>query len=566
MRPQELRALIAEGESFTVEFKSDRQPLPDAELIETVVCLANAQGGILLIGVENDGTVTGLHRQHQTDPRELAAFIASRTVPPLSVRVIFVTLPEGPVAVVEVPRAHQPVATSDGRLLVRYQDTHGQPGCRPLYPHELTAWHADRGQRDYTAQPVMGVSWDDLDPMEFERLRRLVREYHGDETLLNLRNEQLARALGLVQPINGHLVPTVAGLLLVGREQVLREALPAHEVAFQVLEGQEVRVNEFYRWPLLRIFERIMEAFAVRNEERELTIGLFRVGVPSYDPRAFREAVNNALTHRDYTRLGAAHVQLRGDHILVTNPGGLVQGVTLDNILVVGPRPRNPLLADIFKRVGLVERTGRGVSIIYEGLLRTGHPPPDYSRTTDVAVTVVLPGGPGDLDFVAVIVREENRRQSPFTVEELLILSLLWRERELNTPEAARLIQRDEAAARRVLERLVEGGLVEARGRTRARRYHLSAMVYREVGEPAAYVRRRGFDRLQMEQMILEYTHAHGRITRREVMELCRVNENQAGYLLRCLVRAGHLERVGMGRGTFYRPLEENNMKTRKNS
>jgi len=118
----------------------------------------------------------------------------------------------------------------------------------------------------------------------------------------------------------------VAGLLVVGREETLRNVLPAHEVAFQVLEGSEVRVNEFYRWPLMRIFERIMEAFAVRNEERELTVGLFRVGIPSYDPRAFREAVNNALTHRDYTRLGAVHIQLRSEGILVTNPGGFVQG------------------------------------------------------------------------------------------------------------------------------------------------------------------------------------------------------------------------------------------------
>ncbi|MGC8960076.1 MAG: ATP-binding protein [Chloroflexia bacterium] len=185
-----------------------------------------------------------------------------------------------------------------------------------------------------------------------------------------------------------------------------------------------MRVNEFYRWPLLRTFERITEAFAVRNEERELTVGLFRVGVPAYDPRAFREAVNNALTHRDYTRPGAVHVQLRGDHILITNPGGFVQGVTLDNLLVSGPRPRNPRLADIFKRIGLVERTGRG---IYEGLLRTGHLPPDYSRTTEAAVTVILPGGPGDLDFVALIVGEENRQQRPFSVEELLLLAHLWR-------------------------------------------------------------------------------------------------------------------------------------------
>jgi len=552
MTSEELRALIAAGESFTVEFKSDRGPLSDAELVEAVVCLANAQGGILLIGVEDDGMITGLHKKHLSDPRQLATFIAARTMPPLSVQVDFVRLAEGLVAVIKVSPVQHPVATTDGKLLIRYRDARGRPDCRPLYPHELTSWYADRGQCDYTAQPVVDVAWDDLDSLEFERLRRLVREYRGDETLLNLEDEQLARALGLVKPVNGHVVPTVAGLLLVGREQVLRDVLPAHEVAFQVLEGQEVRVNEFYRWPLLRVFERIMEAFSVRNEERELNIGLFRVGVPAYDSRAFREAVNNALTHRDYTRLGAVHVQLRSDHVLVTNPGGFVLGVTVENILVAGPRPRNPLLADIFKRVGLVERTGRGVSIIYEGLLRTGHPPPDYSRTTEEAVTVILPGGPGDLDFVALIVGEENQRQSPFSVEELLILSHLWRGREVDTSETARLIQQDESRARQVLERLVESGLVEARGRTRARRYYLSALVYRKVGQPAAYVRRRGFDRLQMEQMILEYVRAHGRIVRREVMNLCRVNQHQAAYLLRRLVREGKLEMRGYKKSAYY--------------
>lgn len=551
MEARRLRELIRQGEGFEVEFKSDRGPLSDAELLETVICLANARGGVLLVGVEDNGVVTGLHESHRTNPDQLAAFIAARTQPPLSVRVSFEVLGGQPIAVIEVPQASQPVATSDGRLVIRYLDVHGRPGCRPLYPYELPAWRADRGFFDYTAQPVEGARWQDLDPLEFERLRRLVQEYRGDAQLLALDDRQLAVALNLISDRGGRPVPTVAGLLLVGREEALRNFLPAHEVAFQVLERREVRLNEFYRWPLLRIFERVMEAFSVRNEERELMVGLFRVGVPAYDPRAFREAVNNALTHRDYTRLGAVHIQLHEDHILVSNPGGFVEGVTIHNILVAGPKPRNPVLADAFKRIGLVERTGRGVSIIYEGLLRTGHLPPDYSRTTHTSVTLILPGGPSDLDFVSLIVREENRRR-PFSVEELLLLSHLWREREVDITEASRLIQQDEAAARRVLERLLESGLVEGRGRTRARRYYLSLAVYREVGKKAEYVRRRGLDRLQMEQMILEYVRSYGRITRKEVMDLCRVNARQASYLLHLLVSAGRLERKGRRRYAFY--------------
>lgn len=84
-----LAEIIAQGENITVEFKSDRGPLDDGDLLDTVVCMANGQGGLLLIGVENDGTITGLHPSHRTRPELLAAFVNSRTVPPLTVQVSF---------------------------------------------------------------------------------------------------------------------------------------------------------------------------------------------------------------------------------------------------------------------------------------------------------------------------------------------------------------------------------------------------------------------------------------------------------------------------------------------
>ena len=99
--------------------------------------------------------------------------------------------------------------------------------------------------------------------------------------------------------------------------------------------------------------------------ENEIQIGLFRVPVPNYDPRSFREAFVNAVIHRDYTSLGAVHVRWEEEAIVVSNPGGFIEGVSLDNLLVVEPRPRNPLLADAIKRIGLAERTGRGINLIY---------------------------------------------------------------------------------------------------------------------------------------------------------------------------------------------------------
>ncbi|HET6878638.1 MAG TPA: ATP-binding protein, partial [Pirellulales bacterium] len=111
--------------------------------------------------------------------------------------------------------------------------------------------------------------------------------------------------------------------------------------------------------------------------------------IPNYDRRAFREAFVNALAHRDYTRLGAIHVQWTNDAITISNPGGFVEGVSLDNLLVVAPRPRNPLLADALKRIGLAERTGRGIDLIYQGLLRYGRPAPNYRQSTAQSVVCV---------------------------------------------------------------------------------------------------------------------------------------------------------------------------------
>jgi len=92
--------------------------------------------------------------------------------------------------------------------------------------------------------------------------------------------------------------------------------------------------------------------------------------------------------------------KLHQDEARITNPGGFVVGVHAGNLLAVAPRPRNPLLADIFKRVRLVEKTGRGVGIIYAGQLRNGRPAPTYDRSSETSVTVVLDSGPSDLDFV----------------------------------------------------------------------------------------------------------------------------------------------------------------------
>lgn len=561
MIPKErLCELIAQGESLAVEFKGEeRGQISDDELVEMVICLANRAGqdmGYLLVGVEDDGRVTGAKPRHgdRIDPLRVQALIANRTRPSLACRTEVIELDGKPVLVIEVPPARTPVGTTAGVYKRRAIGGHGRPECLPYHFHEMQAHLADRGVQDYSTLVVPEARWQDIDPLEIERFRRFIRESkgQGDSSLLNLPDVELAKALGAVEANHEVTAIRVLALLLFGKEEALRRFLPTHEVAFQVLLNTEILVNDFFRWPLLRVMEEILTRFRARYHEQELMIGLLRIGVPEYSERAFREAVANALLHRDYTQLGAVHIQWYEDRIEISNPGGFPEGVRLDNLLVTPPRPRNPALADAFKRAGIVERTGRGIDIIFTEQLRNGRPAPSYEKSTSNSVVVALSGGKANLAFVRLIAGEQERIGRTLGLDELLILNHLWQERRLTSAEAAQLIQKTGKDARAVLERLVEAGLVEARGERKGRAYHLSAATYRRLGEEAAYVRQRGFEPLQQEQMVLQYARTHGRITRRETAELCQLGPYQATRLLNRLVHKGVLVRRGQRKGTWY--------------
>jgi ATP-dependent DNA helicase RecG len=546
--PSALERLIAGGESLAVELKAD---VNDNELVETVVCLANGEGGTLLIGVDDDGQVCGARPRHGagTDTRRVEALVSNSTRPSLGVQAELEQAQGKPVLVIRVPKAVIPAATSAGRYLRRALGGDGRPACVPMFVYEQGAQGL---AQDPSSAVVPGATFRDLDPLEIERFRRFVRESGGlgDRGLVELGDEDLCRALGGLDA-NG-VVRGVRrlGLLLFGRPESLQRYLPTHEIAWQVLEDERVLENEIHRLPLLRSFEDLMQRFRARNRSVEL-VDLFRTEVPDFSEQAFREALANALTHRDYSRLGAVHVQWTREGIRIDNPGGLPEGVRLDNLLVTPPRPRNLLLADAFKRAGLVERTGRGVDAIFYGQLRYGRAAPRYTATA-VSVSVVLPGGAADLDLVRWVV-SEGRAGRRWALPELLLLRACTEQRTLSTDEAARVLQSDAEHARAVLARMVDAGVLEPRGERRAREYHLSAEMYRALGDKSGYVRTRGFEPLQQEQMVLQYARQHGQITRREAADLCRVAPAQASRLLaRVATRHPELQIEGERRGARY--------------
>lgn len=544
-------------ESLWVEFKSDRKCLSDHELVEAITCMANADGGEVWLGVEDDGTPTGLHANHR-DVTGLPGLIAARTSPSLAVAVEPLTLSGHAVALIRVPKARSEVATTSGVYLRRRIKADGTPECVPMLPHDRASHAGQLGLADASAQPVAGTTLDDLDPLERERLRQAVRQYGGDRVLLELDDEALDGALRFTrQSSDGKRVPTLAGLLVIGKEDALREHVATHELAFQVLAQENVQFNEFRRFPLLKAMDWLETNFRPYNPEKEVQVGLFRVPVPKVDVGAFREAIANALVHRDYHRLGAVHVRMDDWGLTISNPGGLVDGVTLDNLLTTEPRPRNPVLADAMKRIGIVERSGRGVDKIYRGMLRFGRPEPDYSRTDHNSVVLQLATVEADEAFLKLLIEEEKRQgKEALSIDSLIVLAALRKQKRLGTEALAEHMQRDVPQARRIIQQLVEAGLVQSYGNTRNRSYTLSADVYQAKGKQSAYTRQAGFSKLQHEQMVMSYARQHGQIRRSDVIELCRLSGNQAKYLLIRLRDEGRLVQHGKKRGAFYTPGE----------
>ena len=523
-----------------IEFKSDVKKLSDGDLIDAVVAFANTAGGTIYLGIEDDGTVTGLHEQHR-DATQLAALVANRTVPPVSVRVELVPA-EQPVLLIHVPKSRSVVASSNGKMQRRRLKADGDPENIPMYPFEIATRLSELSLLDFSAQPVPGARYEDIDPLERERLRTIILAYNGEKYLLDLTDEELDKALQLVVTAGEDLIPTYTGLLLLGRKEKLKEFMPTAESGFIMMRGTEVVTNESFFLPLLAAIEKMTDFVSARNITQEMEMGMFRISIPDFDPRAVREAIVNAFVHRDYTQLGRVLVRIDADGLSVGNPGGFIEGVSYHNILTVEPHGRNPVLADALKRIGLAERSGRGVDRIFEGSLIYGRDLPDYSESTTRNVKLFIPRGAPDKRLVSLISDEQKRLGSPLPLNSLFVLNVLKSNRRMTLAEISEECSIPEAKLRATLERLNESGLVDAIGNGRGRAYVLSVKAYRD---PIQYVRQTDIDVVRHKELVLTLARKKEFITRKDVIELLHVSGPQAYRLLKKLADEGSLVASG---------------------
>ena len=552
-----LAAVTADDlETQWLDFKPWQGAKEDMKVaVEYAACFANAEGGVAVFGVADRtrGRAKAIHGASGYDLDIWRRGIFDCTRPNLAVEVTELAVPEGTgrLLVVRVPRGSQPpYGTAQGLFKQRIGKN-----CMPMDAQSFVRSQVAAGTLDWSAERARELSLDDLDPVEIARARNVLRRNRADSGLLGLNDVDLLVALGAVR--HGHV--THAGMLLFARTERLRDVCPQHQVhyVYQV-SGTQVARNDSSNDGLLSILEQIERTFTSPvNPEYELPIGLFRLRIPAFPVEVVREAVLNAVTHRNYMDPGEVLVRHTADQLAVTSPGGFIAGITTRNILRHEPISRNRTLAESFEKLGLVERAGIGRRRIFETTLSYGKRIPEYE--VDGYVTLRIYDGSFDERMATLVARWRGEGRE-IGLDGLLVLGYLRETAFIDSAEAAELLQLPRDGARAVLDQLSqpETGFLERRGRTKSATYHLSKGTAKDLLGRAAYTRIRGLNPLRYSELVREFVADHGSITPRDCRQLLGLGESPSAkvetsrYLKKWSGDAGFLRREGGGKHVRY--------------
>ena len=365
-----LESLIRRGQGQQTEFML--QPDGDA-MAETMVAFANGDGGTIVIGVAPDGAPAN---EMLADEIEQTLRLAlGRCLPPVRTEWEQMDTASGTVVAIHVPRSPELHALADGRVLIR-----SGLDNRPLGGETIRQLAATKSTGDYENEVVPGATADDLDPeviAEYtaKRQERLQRPSHDPP-------ERLLQRIGALDA-SGH--PTVMGLLLFGRDPqsfLLQSGLVFVRFAGTVPRGPEglpgYGRREEIGGPLAQLLERGWQVIWEEMRIEAVVRGLQREERTEYPPFAVREALVNAVCHRDYRLRGRrTEVRMFDDRLEVTSPGGLPGHITLDNI-VEEHYSRNPRIVSGLFEWGYIEELGLGVDRMIEDMIQAGHPAPAF--------------------------------------------------------------------------------------------------------------------------------------------------------------------------------------------
>jgi len=506
---------------------------------ETLAAMANADGGILILGVEDDGAVSGVD---YPDDRLAVLRRAPKTHidPPLKARIREAEFQGQTILVFETDWSPDVHRLTDGRYLLRIGDSN-----TPFPADQIEAIKAGKRRRVAEARFVTEASLDDLDASLLAELR--------ERTGLTLSGEELLQHYRLAEPRDGRLILSLAALLLFGKDP--GQWHPRSGVDFVKYEGTERRfgaeLNIVKRaWleaPLLRLIEMSYQTIEPHIRERQRLVDLFFEERLEYPTFAWQEAIVNAVAHRDYSFEGVGiEVWMFDDRIEIRSPGQLVEPVTLERLRrrEYIHASRNPRIVRVLTDWGYMRDQGEGIPRMFDVMEQEGLYPPEFRLDADVIFTVVLRNTP-------VYSPETLRWLKQF---EPLGLSgnqkrLLVYAREhggvFTSRAYQKLVRVDLYTASRDIKDLMRRGVIRL-PKKGGRVYELRLPEEAEAPEkPSEYA--------ALEPILKRQEY----VKNRDIRLALGVSPQQANRIARRLEELGWLRREGKKRGTRYLPAKE---------
>lgn len=347
-----------------------------------------------------------------------------------------------------------------------------------MTPEKFQRIDTERGS-DFTAQVCPGARPSDLDDGAVALFVERWITKSKKETLLDVPTSQLLEDAELT--VEGQI--TYAALILLGRSKALGRYLANAEIIFEyrAVEHQipSSQRGEF-RQGLLSIHDALWKQVNLRNDVTSIREGFFRRNIPAFDEEVFREAILNAVCHRDYQLGGSIFVHQSPLTLRITSPGGFPDGISPQNVLRC-QAPRNRLLAEACSKCGLVERLGLGMDRIFGTMLREGKSRPDFDGTDAYQVVLTLRADKADQRF-AKLLEVAFHQNIQLSVEHLVVLDMV-RQQEKPSEGMNLLVQH-----------LVNVGLIERHGYGKRGQLILSRDIHHTLGEAGTGTRHGRFE------------------------------------------------------------------------
>jgi ATP-dependent DNA helicase RecG len=483
--PEQLQQWLTEPEGARLEFKEAKSRYDFEKLLQYCVALANEGGGKIVLGVTDRRPRTVVGTAAFDEPGRTEAGLHQRLMHRIPVEEL--RLPEGRVLVVHVPARLPGTAWQiDGRYLKRAGDD-----VASLGDAELKTIFAESGP-DFSAQVCPAATLADLSPAAIADFRARWAQKTRDARKAGWGDAETLTSAELL--VDGGV--TYAALILLGTRPALGRHLAQAELVFEYrsseASGPAAQRDEFregfFAWQ-----DALWTRINLRNERVPYRDGLFVMDVPTFDEVQVREALLNAVAHRDYRLGGSVFVRQFAQRLEVVSPGGFPPGITPANVLDQ-QSPRNRRLAEALARCGLIERSGQGMNLMFERAIRQGKPLPDFTGTSAHEVRLCLNGLVSDPAFVRFMERLGEETLRSFSTHDFLVLDHLHRELPLTDTLRARL------------PRLLEMGAVENNGgRGKGGHYLLARRLYDALGARGVYTRKKGLDRDTNKALLLQH-------------------------------------------------------------